>query len=185
MGYFVRKYKDIVNRNLINDAASVDSVVADVLKEFQTCDNGDLSVWKIDNITEIKKAILPIAITNDCIREINVILIDESLVDSYNFDKANDSSGENLSEAIDSMHWNLKNISIGNIKNCVALYWDMMEKENHNYSLYNLRFLDTDIVDIILDAFKRGEISQDEIKCLKKLKRDYSQQISEKQVIFS
>ena len=42
MGYLVRKFKDLENKNLINSASDVDSIIADVLKEFQTCDNGDL-----------------------------------------------------------------------------------------------------------------------------------------------
>lgn len=180
MGYLVRKFKDLENKNLINSASDVDSIIADVLKEFQTCDNGDLSTWRIDKITDLEKAFLPIAITNTQICELNVILIDEDLLLKYNFSKQQESSKEDniINCPIDKMHYNIKNITIGNIKNCVALYWETMDKDQHKFTTYTKKFADFEVADIILNAFKNNIITKEQIRCIKSLRKSFPELIA-------
>lgn len=180
MGYLVRKFKELENKNIINDAENVDSIVADVLKEFQTCDHGDLSTWRIENLSDINDAILPIALCVDKICEINLIIIDENLLLKYHFTKENESSGEDnikINKQMDSLHWNIKNVNIGNLKDCVALYWETMDNEEHTFSTYNKKIPDFQVASIIIDAYKNNRITKDQIKCIKSLRKSFPELI--------
>lgn len=63
MVYYVRKINKKKSLEKIQTARSVSAIIADVLNEFRIT-NGDLSVWKIQDLQEIEIAMLAIAIYN-------------------------------------------------------------------------------------------------------------------------
>ena len=104
MSFFVRKIMRSSNVNLISDCPKDDllDITSDVTtNEFRTSES-KLSVWLIDSLDDLDKAVLAISMGGKQIEDIKVIVIDEKkLGDYFTFDK---SPGNTVATPLKDMH---------------------------------------------------------------------------------
>lgn len=169
MAYYVRKLNKKNSLEKIQQAHSIPDVVADVLNEFRIS-SGELSVWKISDITDINTAILSIAITSEKLDRTDFLLIDEDIVSQCGFAVVQGPSGQQLCDDLENNHYNITNLTVGNIDKCVEIYSKVID--GLDLSKVNKlipRKTEAEIGQLIHDALSSNKISEDDINpnCLK------------------
>lgn len=172
MVYYVRKINKKKSLEKIQTARSVSAIIADVLNEFRIT-NGDLSVWKIQDLQEIEIAMLAIAITSDKLDRMDFLIISEDIIKQSGFSVTRGPSGYDLCDYLEDRHYNINNLTVGNINKCVEIYRKAIKgldltKINNIIPRKN----ETELGKIIHNAFIGNQISEDDIKpeCLKYIK---------------
>lgn len=177
MVYYVRKINKKKSLEKIQSAGSVSAIIADVLNEFRIT-NGDLSVWKIHDLQEIEIAMLAIAITSDKLDRMDFLIISEDIINQSGFSVTKGPSGYDLCNYLEDRHYNINNLTVGNINKCVEIYRKAIEGLDL-LKINNLipRKTETDLGKIIQKALTAKQISEDDIKpeCLKYIKDKKSQ----------
>lgn len=168
MSYFVRKIKKS-NLPKIKDAETISQVLADVLDEYRVS-NGDLSVWEIPTNSEsdIEKAALALAITNEKLSKMDLLIIDSQVITDSGLTINNKGSGHNLPSSLEKMHKNIENLTVGTIDKCVELYARTIESVDltkPNNSVYP-RYPEKKILEIIKKALDNTIIKKENINYL-------------------
>lgn len=172
MTYYVRKINKKKSLEKIQNANSISNILADVLNEFRVTD-GDLSVWEINDKTELNIAILSIAITSEKLDRMDFMLIPKEIIMQCGFNVEVGPSGQNLCASLEQRHYNIKNLTVGNINKCVEIYKKTIEGLDLD-SINDVipRRTEKEIGKIIKEALNKNEIEEDDInpQCLKYIK---------------
>lgn len=168
MSYFVRKIKKS-NLPKIKTASTISQVLADVLDEYRVS-NGDLSVWEIptNSQADIEKAALALAITNEKLSKMDLLIIDTQIVTGSGFTINSKGSGHNLPSNLESMHKNIGNLTVGNIDKCVELYAKTIKTVDLTKTNNSVcpRYPDKKILEIIKNALDNKIIEKENINYL-------------------
>lgn len=164
MAFYVRKINNLDNLKTIQDADDVSLLKADILKAEFATNEGTLSTWKIENIDEIDEAVLATSICFKQLSDMYFLLIDESLFSFNQVEIKQEKSGHFLCDNLERRHYNIKNLTVGNIKNSILLIKSAIQKEDIDDP--SLIFLKTEpeIREIITDAYKSKKISKNDIQ---------------------
>lgn len=164
MAFFVRKINDLDNLKTIQDADDVSLLEADILKAEFATNGGTLSTWKINDIDEIDEAVLATSICFRQLSDMYFLLLDESLFSSNQVEIKQEESGHYLCDTLENRHYNIKNITVGNIKNSILLIKSAIQKENIDDPSIIFLKTESEIRDIITEAYKTNKISKKDIQ---------------------
>lgn len=164
MAFYVRKINNLDNLKTIQESADVSLLEADILKAEFATNGGTLSTWKIEDINEIDEAVLATSICFKQLSDMYFLLIDESLFSSNHVEIKQEDSGHYLCDTLENRHYNIKNLTVGNIKNSILLIKSAIQKEDiDNPSLIFLK-TESEIREIITEAYKIKKVSKKDIQ---------------------
>lgn len=165
MALFIRKIRSDSNVECFLQAENFDSVKGDVVTELNISDGGDLSVWKVENptdISEINQVYISIAASLKKCEDIQFLLIDEQDLTSHNLTQPIRQSVEiGLCDSLQNRHHNIKEIEIKNIKDCLQLYYDIIsgdDKDNPERLVY---IEGSNMAKMLLEGKKQALINDD------------------------
>ena len=162
--FFVRKLKHRRNMELIKEAADSGDVIADVIEEFNI-KNGSLSVWEIFDTSrdELSKAVLAIAICFKQLADMDFLLIDKDYMNINSLMLKNEPSEHGLSQELERRHYNITDLTIKDIKNCVSAIKNVLDNDNLDDPHYIVRYCSEDIFKLISEAYQNKTIKKEDI----------------------
>jgi len=181
MAYYIRKIKYESNADLLRSQTDIPELFGDVIAEYNISNNGDLSVWKIDDIEDkdtLEKIVLAIVISTPVCEDTTFLIMDDDILKKYGFEiPVKGASGENYCQEWESLHYNIKNVRFKNIITCLSMYRDLLQNDDLN-SPKNIIYINgAKLAEIILKALMNNtnNILERNIKCNKSIKENYTE----------
>lgn len=176
MAYYIRKIKYESNADLLRSQTDIPELFGDVISEYNISNNGDLSVWKIDDLNDnitLEKIFLAIVISTPVCEDTTFLIMNDDILKKYGFKTPEQgASGENYCSDWEQMHYNIKNIKFKDIETCLTMYRDLLQNDDQN-NPKNIIFTEGHkLAEKILEAQLNNIISRD-IKCNRYIKRTY------------
>lgn len=180
MSYYIRKIKFESNADLLRSQIDIPELFGDVISEYNISNNGDLSVWKIDDIKDkdtLEKILLAIVISTPVCEDTTFLIMNDDILKKYGFEiPVKGASGENYCPEWEDLHYNIKDIRLKNIITCLSMYRDLLQNDDLN-SPKNIIYINgAKLAEIILKALMNNtnNILERNIKCNKSIKENYS-----------
>jgi len=158
MAYLVRKINKKKNIDALRGNLNVDELTADMPTGELRTTNGTLSTWIVESLGELNEAILAIAVTSSKVSKMDFLIIDTEILNNHNLEFKQTYAGRDIPiPDLQDTHYDIVNLSMGKLVNCVLAYKDVDGK-------LVVRYSEGQIKDILKKAFDddRVDISKAE-----------------------
>lgn len=168
MAFLVRKLmKRTALYETYSEKKDVRDIVADIpTSEFRTT-KGTLSTWYINNLDDLDKAILAIAVTSSKIDKMDFIIINTSLLDEEGLKYKQTFAGQQLPiPELQDLHYDITGVTLSRLSSCAELYQKIMTydssiyENNSNDNHYIIRVTANYIKQKLAQAISDGKVDQ-------------------------
>lgn len=178
MAYYIRKIKYEANAEALRSQIDYQELYGDVLSEYSISNEGDLSVWRIENLDDkktLEKILIAITISTPVCEDTSFMIITDEILCKYGFSEPKQGpSGQNYCHEWELLHYNIKGIKFRDIINCLKMYRDLLQNDDVD-NPHNLLYIEgSNLAEIILKAKSDDIIEAGKIKCNQCIKRDYN-----------
>lgn len=171
MPFLVRKMSNIDNIEKMGNASDPSEMLADApTAEFKTNNNGTLSTWMIDSLSDINNAVLAIAVTSSSISRMDFVVIDTAFLEQQHLQYKQTYAGQDIAIAdLQNSHYDIIDITMKKLIDCINVYKAIYTKDNGEGQFY-FRYAAGEMKDLLKEAYVAERI--DASKLSKNLKRD-------------
>lgn len=136
------------------------TVIGVFYSEMRTKDD-KLSVWKINDITDLTDAALNIILPKDRVDKACFMIIDEEVLKQYNIEYSEELPDKECVNDCNAEHYNLVNLRVCSISNLLRVYRTMFTKnsEEAHKGSYIITWTPSEAVDKVLEAYQDGKIN--------------------------
>jgi hypothetical protein len=163
MAYLVRKINKRKNIDALRGNLDIDKLTADMPTGELRTTNGALSTWIIESLGELNEAVLAIAVTSSKVSKMDFMIIDIEILNDHELEYKQTYAGRDIPiPDLQNTHYDIVNLSMGKLKNCVLAYKDVVDKDVEGK--FVVRYAEGQIKAILKKAFsdKRVDISKAE-----------------------
>lgn len=130
MAYLVRKINKKKNIDALRGNLDVDELTADMPTGELRTTNGTLSTWIIESLSEVNEAVLAIAVVSSKISKMDFLIIDTEILNNHELEFKQTYAGRDIPiPDLQDLHYDIVNLSMGKLKNCVLAYKDVVDKD--------------------------------------------------------
>lgn len=161
MSFLVRKINKRDQLNMLLESKNIEDIFADVpTSEFRTT-KGTLSTWIIEKLEDLDNAILAIAVSSSKISKMDFIVIDTELLDKNGLEYKQTYAGIDIPiEDLQDTHYDIVNISLKKLANCVNVYKTILLKEDVDEEKYIIRFTESEIKEKLKEAIMQNRVDK-------------------------
>lgn len=163
MAYLVRKINKRKNIDALRGNLDIDELTADIPTGELRTTNGTLSTWIIESPSKLNEAILAITATSSKVSKMDFLLIDTEILKNHNLEYKQTYAGREIPiPDLQDTHYDIVNLSMGKLKNCILAYKDVVDKDIDGKLI--VRYSEGEIKDILKKALedKRVDVSKAE-----------------------
>lgn len=163
MAYLVRKINKRKNIDALQGNLDFNKLSADVPTGELRTTNGTISTWIINSLGELNEAVLAIAVTSSKVSKMDFILIDTEILNNHDLEYKQTYAGREIAVPdLQNTHYDIVNLSMEKLKNCVLAYKDVVDKDISGN--FVVRYAEGQIKDLMKKACenKRVDISKAE-----------------------
>ena len=171
MAFLVRKLSKQDNMEKLGTASNPSEMIADApTAEFKTNNNGTLSTWIIDSLENVDEGVLAIAVSSNAVSRMDFVVIDTELLDHYKLKYVQSYAGQEIAVPdLQDTHYDIVNITMKSIIDCIKVYQDIYIKDNGEGKWY-FRYSEGDMKKILKRAIDADRV--DLKKLNSKIKKD-------------
>ena len=161
MAYLVRKINKRKNIDALRGNLDIDELTADIPTGELRTTNGTLSTWIIESPSKLNEAILAITATSSKVSKMDFLLIDTEILKNHNLEYKQTYAGREIPiPDLQDTHYDIVNLSMGKLKNCILAYKDVVDKDIDGKLI--VRYSEGEIKDILKKALedKRVDVSK-------------------------
>lgn len=153
MSYFVRK----INRakwnetEALKDETDINKLNADYLATCLRTQQGVISLWKIDDPSEIKDVAVAICSVGEHIDKVDFVLLDDKELQSIGIIPQNEPEG---TSKIKEKHYKVENLNYKKIGSLACLILDTINNKENGY----IRIKSPEVKQLLLEAIKNTEL---------------------------